>query len=225
MGRFTVIGLGYFGQNIARALAELGNEVLAVDSDMREVEAIKDDVATAVRLDSTDERAMRRQGLEDMDAVIVSLLDFEASVHTSVLLQQIGVRRIIARTMSPLHDRMVRLLGIRETIFPEQEVARSLAKELSLKGVMDYVGLGGEYTVAAIRAPARFTGKTLQELDIRKRHALNIVTIKRIVTERSVLGQESSAEKVLGIPTPETRVEAGDVLVVMGKESDIQVLL
>jgi trk system potassium uptake protein TrkA len=225
MGRFAVIGLGYFGQNLARELAALGNEVLAIDNDMREVEGIKDDVATAVRLDSTDERAMRQQGLEDMDAVVVSLLDFETSVHTSVLLQQLGVRRIIARTMSPLHDRMVKLLGIRETIFPEQEVARSLAKELSLKGVMDYVGLGGEYTVAAIRAPARFAGKTLQELDLRKRHALNIVTIKRIVTERSVLGQESSVEKVLGIPAPETRVEAGDVLVVMGKEGDIQALL
>jgi trk system potassium uptake protein TrkA len=227
MGKFAVIGLGFFGENLARALTELGNEVLAIDHNMERVEEIKDHVAYAVRMDSTDERAMRAQGLENMDAVVVSIgEDFESSIYTSVLLQQIGVKRIITRTSNPVHSRIMRLLGLKETIFPEQEVAQIVAKELSLKGVMEYVPLGGEYTIAQINTPGELAGKTVIEANLRGKHSINLVTIKKVRTERDEkTGFEKRVETVMGVPNPDTVLEETDVLVVMGKEKDVKKLL
>lgn len=226
MGKFAVIGLGFFGENLARSLTELGNEVLAIDNNMDRIEEIKDHVAYAVRMDSSDERAMRAQGLDEMDAVIVSIgEDFESSIYTSVLLQQLGVSRIITRTSNPVHTRIMKLLGMTETIFPEQEVARILAKELSLKGVLEYVPLGGDYTIAQIKTPAEFAGKTILQTNLRGEFNLNLVTVKKIKVERDGAGSERPVETIVGVPTPEQILEESDILVVMGKEKDIKRLL
>lgn len=227
MGKFAVIGLGFFGENLARSLTELGNEVLAIDNNMDRIEEIKDNVALAVRMDSSDERAMRAHGLDTMDAVIVSIgEDFESSIYTSVLLQQLGVKRIITRTTNPVHSRIMQLLGLKETIFPEQEVARTLAKELSLKGVLEYVPLGGEYTIAQIRTPRVFAGRTVLDVNLRGEFNLNLVTIKKVSVEKDrKTGMERPVETIVGVPTPETMLEESDVLVVMGKERDVKRLL
>lgn len=226
MGKFAVIGLGFFGENLARFLTELGNEVLAIDNNMDRIEEIKDHVAYAVRMDSSDERAMRAQGLDEMDAVIVSIgEDFESSIYTSVLLQQLGVSRIITRTSNPVHMRIMKLLGMKETIFPEQEVARILAKELSLKGVLEYVPLGGDYTIAQIKIPAGFVGKTILQINLRGEFNLNLVTVKKIRVERDGAGSERPVETIVGVPKPEQILEESDILVVMGKERDIKRLL
>lgn len=227
MGKFAVIGLGFFGENLARSLTELGNEVLAIDHTMERIEEIKDHVALAVRMDSSDERAMRAHGLDQMDAVIVSIgEDFESSIYTSVLLQQLGVRRIITRTTNPVHSRIMQLLGLRETVFPEQEVARTLAKELSLKGVLEYVPLGGEYTIAQINTPKEFVGKTILETNLRNEYSLNLVTIKKVRREKDgKTGSERPVETIIGVPTPDMVLEESDILVVMGKEREIRRLL
>jgi len=219
MGKFAVIGLGFFGDLLARALSEQGHEVVAIDKRMEHVEEIKDRVSYAVRLDSTDERAMRAQGLADMDAVVVTIgEDFESSVYTTILLQQLGVRRIITRTTSPAHTRIMQLLGVRETIFPEQETAHTIAKTLSFPGVKDYIPLGDDYMIADIPAPPSTAGRTVQEANFRTAYGLNLVTIRRPET-----GREEPV--VLGVPTPETVIRAGDTLLLMGREKDLRRLL
>lgn len=227
MGKFAVIGLGFFGENLARALTELGNEVLAIDNNMERIDDIKDHVAHAVRMDSSDERAMRAQGLDEMDAVIVSIgEDFESSIYTSVLLQQLGVKRIITRTSNPVHTRIMKLLGMKETIFPEQEVARILAKELSLKGVLEYVPLSDDYTIAQIKTPREFIGRTILQINLRGEFNLNLVTIKKVRLERDEsTGTERPVETIIGVPKPEHVLEEPDILVIMGKEKDIKRLL
>ena len=227
MGKFAVIGMGFFGESLARALSDLGNEVIAIDNSMEKVDDVKDHVSYAVRLDSTDERAMRAQGLDAMDAVIVSIgEDFESSIYTSVLLQQLGVRRIITRVSNPVHTRIMQLLGIKETIFPEQEVAKTLAKELSLTGVIEYVPLGGEYVIAQVKTPADLVGKSILDANLRSDYNLNLVTIKKILTERDAqTGSERINETVMGVPSPDTVLDETDILVVMGRERDIKRLL
>lgn len=219
MGKFAVIGLGFFGDLLARALAQQGHEVVAIDNHMEPVEEIKDHVSYAVRLDSTDERAMRAQGLAEMDAVVVTIgEDFESSVYTTILLQQLGVRRIITRTTSPAHTRIIQLLGVSETIFPEQETAHAIAKTLTFPGVKEYIPLGGDYMIADIPAPASAAGKTVKEANFREAYGLNLVTIRRP-------GKGNEGETVLGVPTPETVIRAGDTLLLMGREKDLKRLL
>lgn len=227
MGKFAVIGIGFFGENLARSLAELGNEVLAIDSRMERINEIKDYVTHAVRLDSSDERAMRAQGLDQMDAVIVSIgEDFQSSIYTTVLLQQLGVRRIITRTSNPVHSRIMQLLGMHETVFPEQEVAQTLAKELSLRGVLEYIPLGGEYIIAHIHTPKELCGRTVLDSALRTEYKLNLVTIKKIHMDvDSKSGLERPIERIIGVPEPRTVLEEGDVLVLMGKERDLKRLL
>src|SRR3989304_2894696 len=102
--KFAVIGLGHFGEHLAVELAQKGAEVLAIDEELERLEAIKDKVTHAVRLDATDEKALLSQGLQDFDAVIVGIGDdFEAALLTVAMLQRIDAKRIIVRATTSIH--------------------------------------------------------------------------------------------------------------------------
>ncbi|MDT7923480.1 MAG: TrkA family potassium uptake protein [Chlorobiota bacterium] len=222
--RVAVIGLGHFGLNLALRLTEEGCEVLAIDRSEEKVEAIQDRVAYAVVLDSSEQRALRRLGLQDMDVVVVAIGEnFEGSLLTTASLQEIGVRRIVNRVISPVHERLLRLMGIRELILPEAEAAAAFANRLLLGRVRKAFELSTEYSIVELEAPKAFVGKTVYELRLRERYGLNLVTIKRIRQPAGLLsrGEEEHAV-VLGVPTPETRIEQGDILVLFGRESELR---
>jgi trk system potassium uptake protein len=117
--KFCIIGLGYFGKNLALTLSRSRTEVLAIDVDPNKVDAIKDEVSHAVILDASQPEALAKLPLADMDAVIVAIgEDFQASLLTLAHLQELGVTRIIARVINPIHEKLLRLMKIEELILP-----------------------------------------------------------------------------------------------------------
>lgn len=225
--KIAIIGLGDFGINLAKHLTEKGAEVLAIDSDFDKVEEIKDSVAVAVRLDATDEKALKAQGVQDMDAVVISIgQEFESTILTVMNLLNIGVKKIIARATTPIHKIILEKVGVHHIISPEEEVADKLASSLMYEDVLEWIKLGNEYTIAYIPTPDIFVGKTLQELDIRTKYNVNLITIKKITKViNRVNKQEEIKEKILGVPGPGTVIEANDILILFGREKDIAKLL
>jgi trk system potassium uptake protein len=214
--RFAVIGLGYFGQNIARALTRKGAEVIAIDNTMSKIEEIKDEVAYAVRLDSTDEKTLRNQGLEDLDAVIVSIgEDFENALLTCVLLQEFGCKQIIVKSTSPIHARIFRSLGVHQVVSPDVDLAERLAVTMVNPNVLDAIPLTDEYSIIQLRAPRFMIGKTLKDLELRRTYGVNLITIKRTTT--SIL-KGGLAEQIIGVPMPETVIAENDILILMGEQ-------
>lgn len=225
--KFCVIGLGYFGLNLALRLSESGAEVLAIDIDQEKVNLIADRVTHAVCMDTTDLTTLKSMGIEEMDAAIVAIGEgFESSLMTSALLQEIGVKNIYNRVISSVHERLLKLMGISHLLVPEADAAAKLANMLLVPGIIDSLELSEEYGIFEILAPAVFVGKTLIELNVRENYALNIVTIKKQFVKRGLLSiNEKEKTVIIGIPKPDTRIEKGDILVVFCKESSIKDLL
>ncbi|MGK9476852.1 potassium channel family protein [Melioribacter sp. OK-6-Me] len=222
--KFAVIGLGDFGLSVALSLAEKGAEVIAIDRDMEIIEDIKDKVTYAVRMDSTDEKALRSLGVDKVDAVIISMgTNFEDTILTSVLLLQMKVKKVIARATSKIHEKILTKLGVDQVISPDFEIANKVANTLISDDILDFISLGEEYSIFQIRAPKAFIGKSLQEIDLRIRYNLNLITIKReYKVKDETTGEELTKQRIYGVPTSTTIVEENDILVLFGKEKDVK---
>jgi len=210
--RFAVIGLGYFGQNLARELTRQGAEVIAIDNTMSKIEEMKDDVAYAVRLDSTDERTLRNQGLEDLDAVIVSIgEEFENALLTCVLLLEYGCKNVIVKSTSPIHSKIFRSVGVHHIVSPDLDMAERLAITLINPDILESISLASDYRIIRMKAPKYMIGKSLRELELRRKYNVNLITIQRRNS-----GANDAPDSIIGVPMPETVIEQADVLIFMG---------
>jgi len=214
---FVVIGLGQFGRQVAVSLAQAGEEVLVIDTDMARVEEVKDVVTRAVRADATNEETMRALGVGEVDVAVVALgeEDFEAEVLAVGVLRQLGVPRIVARASNRQRGRILSLVGAEQVVYPEVEAGERLARVLSSPGVLEEVCLPSGHTLVEVKLPSRLEGMTLAETQLRARYGLNALAIRRA----SPGGR--GAERVLE-PLPDQRLEAGDVLVIAGEREKVE---
>lgn len=221
MRKFAVIGLGGFGGTVAQSLAERGAEVIAVDKDSSLVDKFAQIVTLAIKLDSTDEEALKAQGIDEVDVAIVSITGFETSVLTTALLKRLGVPIVITRaSQSPsrIEERILDLVGADRVILPEVEMGKRIAKNLLVSNILDYLPISEKYSAAEIRAPKSFWGKKIGDLKIRERYKVNILEMKKISGE----GKEERVEKVNYLPHPNDVIGKGDILLVIGEEKDIE---
>jgi len=216
--KFAVIGLGRFGSSVAATLAEKGAEVLGIDSNEEKVDHIRDDVAYAVTLDATDIRALKAQNVQDLDVVVVAIgKDFEALLLCTVHLLNLNVKRIIARAMNPTQRMILEKMGVHEIISPEVEVGVSLAERILNPGIVNFVHLPDNYEIVEINAPANVVNRAIEELELRKRYKLNLITIKRKQLKKG----NQPEEHIVEFPDPSTIVESTDNLIVLGQINDI----
>jgi trk system potassium uptake protein TrkA len=224
MERFAVIGLGRFGQMLAVSLAKSGAEVIAIDKDRDIIEAIRDDVSHAVRLDSTDEEALRAQGVNEVDVAIVGIgqgrggQGFEAAILSVVNLRQMGIKKIYARAENRVAGEVLSKVGATEVIYPEVESAQRWAYKLIAPQVGEKIDFAPGYSLAKIKAPASFNGKSVSELQLRQEYNVNIVAIKRAETAKFISGE---TDGIINVPRAETVIYAGDILMVVGSDADI----
>ena len=225
--KFAVIGLGYFGFNLALRLSEAGAEVIAVDHHQDRIDELAEKVALAVCMETKDAKALRSLNLHDMDAVIVAIgKDFNNSIITTSHLQEMGVKNIIARVTIPLHEKLLKLMNVNEIVVPEAEAAEQLAKRLMIKGVISSMMINKDFGIYEIVAPREFVGKRIIDSNLRQEFSLNLVTIKKNIKLRgSLISGEIEQNDVVGIPSPELIILEDDILVLFGKESDIRRLL
>jgi trk system potassium uptake protein TrkA len=208
----VVVGLGQFGEQVARHLARAGREVIAVDSDMERVEAIKDAVARAVRADCTSESAMRAIGAAEAQSAVVALgeQDFEAAVLGTALLASLGVKTIVARAPGAQRGRILQLAGASRVVYPEAEMGEQVANLLVHSSLTSGVRLPSGFGLAELRAPAAVAGRTLAELKLRQTHRLTVVAVTR---GAEVLDAE-----------PELRIEGDDHVLVAGRVERLEAL-
>jgi trk system potassium uptake protein TrkA len=210
VGEIVVIGIGMFGRNVASCLAAGGHAVLAVDIDQREVDRAAAELDAVVCADATDEAALRELRIERMSCAVVAIgaESMEASILATALLRQMGVPRIVARSLSELHARVLRAVGAHEVVSPEEEMGQRLARRLAEPSVLERIELGSGVELAELEVPTGWVGKSPIELDVRRQHQVTIVAIRRGDVVRSTVD-------------PARPFDDGDVLVVIGEPDAI----
>lgn len=222
MKQFAVIGLGRFGKKLAIALAMSGAEVIAMDKDRNVIDSIRDQVSHVVRLDSTDEEALKAQGIDKVDVAIIGIgqagRGFESAILTVVNLRQMGIKQIYARAENPIAGEVFSKVGATEVIYPEIESAQRWAYKLIAPQIGEKIDFAPGYSLARIKAPASFDGKTVMDLQLRQKYNVNLVAIKR--------GEHSKTKKqekgaIINVPMPNTIIYTDDILMITGSDADM----
>ncbi len=212
MKRVVVIGLGIFGFNIAKDLFENGIEVIAIDKNKDVIQKIKDFSTKAILADGIDKEVMESIGIQEDDVVIVSFgEDLAASTLITLHLKEMKVRNIIVKAPNEDHKRVLEKVGATEVIIPEREMADKVAKSIISPNILDYIPLSEGYTISEIVPPASFMGKSIAELHLRSKHHIEVIAVREMLPERLTM-----------VPRADFVIKDSDVLVVIGKEKDIQ---
>ncbi|MFO7962538.1 MAG: TrkA family potassium uptake protein [Desulfobacterales bacterium] len=212
MKHFAVIGLGNFGFHAAKALYEDGNEVIAVDADRARVQAIDPYSTEAVVLNATDKEALRSLGLENMDGVIVSTgTKISISILICLYLQEIGVKKILAKALDDDHAKILRKVGATEIIHPERDMALRVSRGLSRPNFLDFIPLAEEFDLIQVGPPREFIGKSLKDLNLRAKYNVHVIAIKELVPENFIL-----------VPPASFVIKDSDILIMLGKSEDVR---
>jgi len=212
MRRVIVIGLGIFGFNIAKDLFENGMEVIAIDKKKEVIQKIKDFSTKAILADATDKEVMESIGIQEDDVVIVSFgEDLAASALTTLHLKEMKVNDIVVKAPNEDHKHILEKVGATEVIIPEKEMANKVAKSLVSPNVLDYIPLSEGYTICEIVPPAGFFGKTIGDLHLRSKYHIEVIAVREMIPDRLRM-----------VPRADFVIKDSDVLVVIGKEEDIQ---
>lgn len=180
MKQFIVLGLGRFGSAVATTLAEMGYEVLGVDTDVERVNGLKNKITEVVQADISDEKVLTELGAKNFDAAIVGVgSNLESSILTTIILKEMGVKYIIAKAQNNFHAKVLEKIGVDKIVFPERDMGIRIARSLITPNIKDYIELEPDYSVIEIEAPSDFEDKTLSELDLRNKYGINVLAIKR----------------------------------------------
>lgn len=221
--RFGVIGLGRFGTTIARTLSARGAEVMAIDNIAERVDTLRDEVAYAVQLDSTDIKALRAQNVQDLDGVVVAIgQDFEALLLTTVVLMELKVKRIIARASNEQQQQILQKLGVKEVLSPEDEVGISVAGRLLNPDLVSFFQLPDDYQIVELRTPKGVASKSVIEIGLRNKYNLNLITLRRAYEAVNEAGVSTVEYHIMGVPGADTILYETDYMILLGKNSDIE---
>lgn len=222
MKRFAVIGLGRFGRKLAASLTDHGHDVLAVDHRQQIIEELRDEVALAVRLDATDAQALKAQGIDKVDAAIVTIGEnFEGNALATATLKELGIRQVISRASSPIQAKILSRIGADQVISPEDESAVRLGRQLSNPNIMEFVELTEGHSLVQLKAPKMFHNKTLGQIDLRKKFKVNLVAIKKQVSTVRPQGDETTEEQIIDVPMADTVIRPDDILVIVGATDNL----
>lgn len=210
----AVIGLGEFGKAAAVGLTHHGAEVIAADIDMDRVNDVKDDVSLAVRLDARHDEALEEHGISEVDVLVAAIgNNFEAQVLLVVHAKRFGIKKIVARATSPDHIRVLKAVGADEVFNPEEDAARWMVQRLLITNISSYFELAEGFSIVEVNAPAGVIGKSLEQLNLRRRFRINLVAIKRM---KSGASNEPTAIIFNPVPLPDEVIQPHDVLALVG---------
>ncbi len=180
MKSILLIGLGRFGRQVAVKLNELRHEVMAVDQNEERVNEALPYVTNAQIGDSTKEEFLRSLGVDNYDICLVTIGDdFQSSLETTSLLRELGAQKVVARASTDFHAKFLLKNGADEVVFPEKQLANWTAIRYSSDHIFNYIDLGDEYSIFEVSIPDHWVGKTIGQLDIRKRQNVTILALKK----------------------------------------------
>lgn len=220
--KYIIVGLGSFGSSLAIKLTQQGNEVIGIDINMHKVDALKESISHTICMDATDQFTVTGLPISDTDLVVVAIGENQgANMIVSALFKNLQAKRIISRSINPLHENVLQAIGVDEIVRPEEETAERWAKKLCLQGVLDSFELNNEYSIIEATVPMPYVGKTIGEIKIRERYNLLVLTTIKSEEEKSRVGKTKLVNKVQGVASPNLILEKGDILVVYGSNKDI----
>jgi trk system potassium uptake protein TrkA len=210
--RVVVVGLGIFGFNIAKDLFENGFEVIAIDKNKDVVNRIRDFSTKAVLADATDRELLEMIGIQPDDIVIISFgEDLAASTLLTLHLKEMNIKNIIVKAPNEDHKRILEKVGATEVIIPEKAMASKVAKGLISPNVLDFLPISEDFTISEVAPPAGFLGKTLADLRLRGKYHVEVIAIRDVLSDKIQL-----------VPRADFVIKDSDILIVIGKEADIQ---
>ena len=176
---YAVIGLGQFGMSVAETLAESDCDVLAIDAREENIQEIADTVTYAVRADVREPEVLRALGVQNVDVAVIAVAEnMEASIMATMQAKELGVPYVLAKAMNALHGKILEKIGADRVIYPEQSMGLRVARNLMSGGFLDVFELSTEFSMAEFPVPTEWIGKSLQELQLRESHDINIIAIK-----------------------------------------------
>lgn len=209
MKSILLIGLGRFGRHIAEKLHDMQHAVLAVDHDEDRVNRILPLVTNALIADSTNADFLQSLDIPSFDVCIVAIGDdFQSSLETTSLLKEFGARYVVARASRDIHEKFLLRNGADETVYPERQLALWTAIRCGSNHILDYFPLSDEYAIYEVPVPRAWAGKSIGELDVRRRHHLNILGIK-------------AADRIDLNISAQTILAANAAVLVAGKQEDV----
>lgn len=210
MKSILLIGLGRFGKHIAMHLNQLGHQVMAVDHEEERIEAVLPFVTNAQIGDSTNAYLLESLGISNYDVCIVAIgNDFQSSLETTSLLKELGGKMVVARAARDVQAKFLLRNGADEVVYPEKQLAKWTAIRYSADHILDYIELDEDHAMFEVSVPEDWAGRTIGQMDIRKKFNINIMGIKK------------SGKLVLSI-SPDTVLEAEDTMLVLGRNKNLQ---
>lgn len=217
--KFLVIGLGNLGRAIAENLTRIGEEVIGVDLNLHKLDAVKHTISGSVSLDSTDRDALNTLPLNEMDAVFVTYgKDFGTSVQTVALLKSLDAGKLIVRSISPIHETVIRSIGVSEIIRPEQDYAATYASQSLLGDLYQrWYWVTETHHLYKINTPAALVGQTLETINFPENFGIRLVGVERAKETRNLIGLKQTQYYVIDPLTDDLVLEANDQLILFGK--------
>lgn len=215
MMRVVIMGIGNFGHFFARRLSTQKVEILAVDISKQAVDQVAPFVTHAVVGDVTDRDLLEELDVASADYVVISLGDehMDPSILATLHSRSLGAKNVYAKAISDDHARILELIGATRIIHPEREVAESLAEALGKPNVLDFIPLGEEYSIVEFEPPSGFVGKSLAELDLRKRYGVSVIGVKEYFTGKRRMN-----------PPPDLVIQDDVSLLIMGRDEQVEKL-
>ncbi len=211
--RIFIIGAGRFGTHLATRLSEFGCEVALADRVPARVEDLTQDGFHAVEMDAEDKNALKEAGVQDADAVVVSIGEnMQGSILTTLLLKELNVKKLVCRALDARHATVLEKLGADLVVLPTRDMAYRLAERLRDNAGSDRQELSGDYQMAQIRIGPPLHGKTLAELSLRERYRVNVVLLTRPGPNEKTVALEAA---------PDLKLALYDVLFVSGQRDKI----
>ena len=209
MKSVLLIGLGRFGKHIAVHLNKLGHQVMAVDCDEARVEAVLPFVTNAQIGDSTNGAFLESLGIRNYDVCIVAIgNDFQSSLETTSLLKELGARLVVSRAARDVQEKFLLRNGADEVVYPEKQLAKWTAIRYSADHILDYIELDSDHAMLEIPVPEGWAGRSIGQLDIRKKYSINIIGIKK------------NGRLELSL-SPDVALVSGETMLVLGKNKDL----
>ncbi len=208
----AIIGLGRFGMTMAKAIAEMDHEVMGIDIDEDVVQRISPYITHAAVADTTDEDALRALSLNQFDVVVVAIGDnLEANLMTAMLLKELGVKYVVAKSQDKMQGKMLDRIGVDLVVYPECDMALRISQMLTRNHVVDYLTLSKDIGLVEMETPKFLVGKTLIESNLRESYNLSVVALKR-------------GDEIIVPPDPKMVLEKMDLLMLIGRDADISKL-
>lgn len=210
MKSVLLIGLGRFGRHIAMKLNEMHHQVMAVDKKEQRVNEVLPFVMNSQIGDATNKEFLESLGVNNFDVCIVTIGDdFQSSLETTSLLKELGAKTVVSRAARDVHAKFLLKNGADEIVYPERQLADWTAIRYTSDHILDYIELDSDHSIFEIAVPEKWIGKTVIEADVRKKHGINIMAIKR------------EGKMNLNF-SPETSFMPGDTILILGDTKNIQ---